>query len=183
MLGFLNLGELKRRLSLDFTDMYKQGFDFERITARIDVGSGQARLQTFTIDGPSSNLRVSGLADLRTRTYDQMVTVEPSIGTSVALASAVAGGPVVGAAVYLVDRITGGAIDRLASYQYRMTGPWAKPELTRLGWEPFAQGLPPRMGTGAETRTPGVQETGWGGSSTPAPKAPHQPAGGGHFLD
>ena len=183
VLGFLNLGELKRRLSLDFTDMYKKGFDFERITARIDVGSGQARLQTFTIDGPSSNLRVSGVADLHTRTYDQTVTVEPSIGTSVALASAVAGGPAVGAAVYLVDRIAGGAIDRLASYQYRMTGPWANPELTRLGWEPFAQGLPPRSGTGDDRKTPGAQEAGREGPSGPAAKAPRQPTGGGHFLD
>ncbi len=143
VLGFLNLGELSRRLSLDFTDLYEQGFVFDRITGRIDLGGGQARLETFEIDGPASDIRVSGFTDLRARTFDQTVTVEPSIGTSVALASAVAGGPVVGAAVYLVDRVSGGALDRLGSYQYRMTGPWAKPEFTRLGWEPFATGAPP----------------------------------------
>ena len=182
VLGFLNLGELKRRLSLDFTDLYQQGFDFERITARIAVGSGQARLQTFTIDGPSSNLRVSGVADLRARTFDQTVTVEPSIGTSVALASAVAGGPIVGAAVYLVDRITGGAIDRLASYQYRMTGPWTQPELTRLGWEPFAHGVNPRSSTGTDTKPPRNQSTNRVDPAKPAAQVPRQPAGGNHFL-
>ena len=139
VLGFLNLGELTRRLSLDFTDLYEQGLDFERIAGRIEVGGGQARLESFAIDGPASDIRVSGFADLRARTFDQTVTVEPSIGTSVALASAVAGGPVVGAAVYLVDRLSGGAIDRLGSFEYRMTGPWAKPEFSRVGWEPFAR--------------------------------------------
>jgi uncharacterized protein (TIGR02099 family) len=175
VLGFLNLGELRRRLSLDFTDLYEQGFGFERITGRIAVGSGQARLQTFEIAGPSSDIRVSGFADLRTRTYDQTVTVVPSIGTSVALASGVAGGPVVGAAVYLVDRLSGGALDRLASYQYRMTGPWTKPELTRLGWDPFAGGA--RSGAGQGRGTGGTPP---GGQAAPAPR---RPGGDNLFLD
>ncbi|WP_295391171.1 YhdP family protein [uncultured Thiodictyon sp.] len=154
VLGFLNLGELGRRLSLDFTDLYEKGFVFARITGRIEVAGGQARLRTFAIDGPSSDIRVSGFADLGQRTFDQTVTVEPSIGTSVALASGVAGGPVVGAAVYLVDRLTGGALDRLASYQYRMTGPWSKPELTPIGWEPFARGARPHQDNGAADTQP-----------------------------
>ncbi|WP_295453869.1 YhdP family protein [uncultured Thiodictyon sp.] len=158
VLGFLNLGELRRRLSLDFTDLYQKGFVFERITGRIDVGAGQARLKTFAIDGPSGDISVSGFADLRGRTFDQTVTVEPSIGTSVALASGVAGGPVVGAAVYLVDRLTGGALDRLASYQYRMTGPWNKPELTPIGWEPFARGARPSLDNGANAKPPGTPD-------------------------
>jgi len=183
VLGFLNLGELSRRLTLDFTDLYEQGFVFERITGRIAVGGGQARLQTFDLEGPSSDIRVTGFADLRTRTYDQTVTVVPSIGTSVALASGVAGGPAVGAAVYLVDRLTGGALDRLASYQYRMTGPWTKPEMTRLGWEPFAGGVKAGAGTGT-----GLGDAPPGGrpGSPPPPPPPMAPRGRGAdnlFLD
>ncbi len=184
VLGFLNLGELRRRLTLDFTDLYQQGFDFARITGRIEVRDGLARLTTFDIDGPASDIRVTGTADLRTRTFDQRVTVEPSIGTSVAIASAVGGGPAVGAAVYLMDRLSGGAIDRLASYQYRMTGPWTKPEMTRLGWEPFAAGpLKGALG-GARSATPGPGAT----ASPPAPgpqpgPAKAQPKRDNLFLD
>lgn len=145
VLGFLNgildLYDLRRRLSLDIADLYAKGFGFERITGRIDLGCGQARLAHFEIQAPSSNIRVSGLANLRTRTYDQLVTVVPGIGTSLALLSGAAGGPAVGAGVYLFNRLSGGAINRLASFRYRITGPWDKPRITRLGWEPFAGGL------------------------------------------
>jgi uncharacterized protein YhdP len=176
VLGFLNLGELRRRLSLDFTDLYQKGFVFERITGRIEVADAQARLETFTIDGPSSDISVSGFADLRARIYDQTVTVEPSIGTSVALASAVAGGPVVGAAVYLLDRVTGGAIDRLGSFQYRMTGPWSKPEFARVGWEPAT---PEAGANSAPAATRGAKD-----NAAPAVPAPSPAPGGGNpFLE
>jgi uncharacterized protein (TIGR02099 family) len=132
--SFLNLYELRRRLSLDIADLYARGFAFNRITGRIDLGCGQARLETFEIAANSSDIQVRGIADLRAHTYDQLVTVVPSLGTSLALVSGIAAGPEVGAGVYLFNRLTGGAINRLASYQYRITGPWDRPQITRLGW-------------------------------------------------
>ena len=172
VLGILNLGALSRRLSLDFTDLYEQGFSFEQILGDILVGGGKAELRRFEIEGPSSTIRVGGFTDLRARTFDQTVTVEPRIGSSVALASALAGGPVVGAAVYLADKVSGGAIDKLGSYRYRVTGPWAEPELTRLGWDPFA-------GQGQPGPTPGAADTSGPGSSPLPPSRPDE----NHFLD
>lgn len=167
VLGILNLGALSRRLTLDFTDLYAQGFAFEQIQGEVRVGDGRAELGQFQIEGPSSTIRVSGLADLRSRTFDQMVTVEPRIGSSVALAGALAGGPVVGAAVYLADKVAGGAIDKLGAYRYRITGPWADPELTRLGWDPFDIG-----GAGSPTN-----RSGQSGAAAPGPTEWN------HFLD
>jgi uncharacterized protein YhdP len=129
---------LRRRLALDISDVYAKGFGFDRITGRIALGCGQAHLETFEIAATSSDIQISGIANLRQRTYDQLVTVVPGIGTGLALATGVAAGPAAGAGVYLFNRVTGGAINRLASYQYRITGPWDRPEITRLGWSPFA---------------------------------------------
>lgn len=136
VLGFLNLDALKRRLAMDFSDLYAQGFAFEEMKGRIRVAEGRADLDAFTIDGPSSRIVVTGSSDLVSQRFDQRVSVEPKLGSSVALASAVAGGPVVGAAVYLVDRIAGSPFDRLGRYRYRVTGPWLEPEVTRVGWDP-----------------------------------------------
>lgn len=183
VLGFLNLGELGRRLTLDFSDLYEQGFVFESMLGRIDIADAQARLERFEIDGPASDIRVSGFTDLRARTFDQTVTVEPSIGTSVALASTVAGGPVVGAAVYLLDRVSGGTLDRLGSYQYRMTGPWAKPQFTRIGWEPFAGGADPGVANAGAGATPG-EKTGAAAAARPnPPTAKPRPSGDNSFLE
>ncbi|MFB1487881.1 MULTISPECIES: YhdP family protein [unclassified Thiocapsa] len=136
VLGFLNLSALKRRLTMDFTDLYGQGFAFEEMRGRIQVAEGKATLDAFLIDGPASKVIIGGSSDLVNQRFEQSVVVEPRIGSSVALASAVAGGPVVGAAVYLVDRIAGNAIDRLGRYRYRVTGPWSNPDVSRVGWEP-----------------------------------------------
>lgn len=149
ILGFLNLGALQRRLSLDFSDLYDEGFGFERITAAIDLEPGKAAIRRFDMEGPAGHVTAEGTTDLVARTFDQTVTVEPRIGTSVAIASAVAGGPVVGAAVYLVDKAVGGAIDKLGSFGYRVTGPWGEPRIERQGWESFSAGtLVPESGEG-----------------------------------
>ncbi|MBV5275358.1 MAG: TIGR02099 family protein [Lamprocystis purpurea] len=183
VLGFLNLGEIGRRLTLDFSDLYEQGFVFESILGRIDIADAQARLERFEIDGPASDISVSGFTDLRARTFDQTVTVEPSIGTSVALASTVAGGPVVGAAVYLLDRVSGGALDRLGSYQYRMTGPWAKPQFTRIGWEPFAGGAEPGAANAGAGDSQG-EKTGAAAAVRPNPPTTKpRPSGDNSFLE
>lgn len=137
LLGFIDIGSIGRRLALDFSDLYGQGFAFERLGGRIVIGQGRARFEDVSIEGPAGRVMVGGAADLVDQRLDQLITVEPNLGTSVALASAVAGGPVVGAAVYLVDRATGNTFDRLGRYQYRVTGPWTEPEWTRLGWEPL----------------------------------------------
>jgi uncharacterized protein YhdP len=160
VLGFLNLSALKRRLTMDFSDLYGQGFAFEEMRGRVRIAEGKAVLDDFTIEGPSSKVIVSGSSDLVNQRFDQNVVVEPKIGSSVALASAVAGGPVVGAAVFLVDRIAGNAIDRLGRYGYRVTGAWSNPDVSRAGWDPAV---------GAETSPTQAD--------APAPTAPN------HFLD
>lgn len=140
LLGFLNLAALNRRLMLDFSDLYGEGFAFEDITGQIALGAGRARFNEVVIAGPAGKLIVGGTADLKSRSLNQTVTVEPRLGSSVALASAVVGGPLLGAAVYLVDRVAGNPLDQLGRYRYRVTGPWSEPVLRPLGWEPWMQG-------------------------------------------
>ncbi|NEX21406.1 TIGR02099 family protein [Thiorhodococcus mannitoliphagus] len=154
LLGFLNFSALGRRLSLDFSDLYGQGFAFEQVAGKVAIGQGRASFEDFVIDGSAGKVMVAGSTDLRLERFDQTVTVEPNLGSSVALASAVAGGPVVGAAVYLVDQVAGNPINRLARYEYKISGPWGAPELTRMGWEPLvtrgAPALPKGAGQGEE---------------------------------
>ncbi|NCA71036.1 MAG: hypothetical protein EOM91_13200, partial [Sphingobacteriia bacterium] len=151
LLGILNLDAARRRLAMDFTDLYGDGFAFEAVRGRIRLDQGRADLRDVTIDGPSSRLLVDGSSDLINERLDQIVIVEPKLGSSVALASAVAGGPIVGAAVYLVDRLAGNPLDRLGRSRYRVTGPWSAPEVIRIGWEPA---LAPTLTTGHDGANP-----------------------------
>jgi uncharacterized protein YhdP len=131
MLGILNLEALQRRLSLDFSDLFDRGFAFEKISGELVIQNGVADINDLEIEGPSANVSIIGQTDLVEHELDQIVTVTPRIGTGVAIASAVAGGPLVGAAVFLADRVSGGAVDKLGRHQYFLSGPWAEPKIRR----------------------------------------------------
>jgi uncharacterized protein YhdP len=156
MLGVLNLGALQRRLSLDFSDLFERGYAFEKMTGDIVIKDGHAYIQDLSIDSPAAAIRIEGATDLVEQRFDQVVTVTPSVGTGVAIASAVAGGPLVGAAVLIADRVSGGAVDRLASYQYDVEGPWRDPDIRRRSRISGDAGplLPPESGRAGAQRQP-----------------------------
>lgn len=131
VLGVLNLGPLQRRLTLDFSDLFGRGLAFDKISGKIDIGNGEADIEKLVIEGPSADISITGSANLVDKELNQIATVTPRIGTGVAIASAVAGGPLVGAAVFLADKVSGGAVDKLGRHQYVLTGPWADPEIRR----------------------------------------------------
>ena len=131
MLGILNLDALKRRLSLDFSDLFERGYAFERMVGKLDISAGQADIAEMYIEGPSAEIHIEGKTDLIKQEFAQIVTVTPDLGSSVALASAVAGGPLVGAAVLIADKVSGGAVDKIGRYQYDVTGPWSSPQIKR----------------------------------------------------
>lgn len=136
VLGILNLAALQRRLSLDFRDLFDRGYAFEQISGAMVAEGGKARIERLTIEGPSASISVEGETDLLAHRFDQVVTVTPRLGSSLAVASAVAAGPLVGAAVYLADKVSGGVVDRIGRYQYEISGPWEDPEIRRLGASP-----------------------------------------------
>jgi uncharacterized protein YhdP len=133
MLGILNLAAIQRRLSLDFSDVVEQGLSFDQATGRFEIGDGLARIERFELLSSTADIRITGTTNLSAESLDQIVTVTPKVGAGVALASAVAGGPLVGAAVLLADKVAGDAVDRLTRHQYRVTGPWRKPDIDLLG--------------------------------------------------
>ena len=169
MLGVLNLAALERRLSLDFSDVLDAGFAFDAMDGSIQIGNGQARINRLNVLAPTADIRLRGTTDLVDQTFDQRARVTPKIGTGVAIAGAVAGGPLVGAAVYLADKVSGDKMSELASYEYSITGPWAAPVVRRVAGNGAVPSLPdllvPQQATG---RGPGSPPTA-GAATTPNP--------------
>lgn len=167
VLGVLNLGALGRRLALDFTDLYDRGFVFQDIKGKLGLRDGKVELvEPLLIEGTAADVRIEGRANLLDQSLDQVATVTPSLGGGVALASAIAAGPLVGAAVLLADQASGGALDVLGRHAYDIRGPWANPEIvSRDGRAPDDRGA--SSGLASPAATPPAQE-GDGGSTTTA---------------
>ena len=137
--GLMSVAALPRRLSLDFSDLFAKGFNFDSINSSFQISKGIAKTDDFVLVGPSAKVEISGKTDLVEELYDQTVKITPNVSSTLPLAGAVAGGPVglgVGAAILLVDKISGSLFGKnivnLISYKYALTGAWNDPEFKVL---------------------------------------------------
>jgi uncharacterized protein YhdP len=135
LFGLLSLNSLQRRLSLDFSDLFRKGYTFDRIEGQFTLDNANAYTDNLYIDGPSARVEINGRVGLAARDYDQLVTVVPNVSSTLPIAGAIAGGPAVGAALLLADKLLPRQMEMLTSfsrYRYSLTGSWENPQLTRL---------------------------------------------------
>ena len=134
--GLFSLQGLRRRLALDFSDVFEKGFSFDRIEGHFTLLDSDAYTNDLEIEGPAARIEISGRTGLARHDYDQLVTVIPQVQSSLPLAGALAGGPLVGAALLLADKLFGEQMEgltRFARYQYTVTGSWEDPQLQPVG--------------------------------------------------
>lgn len=138
LLGVLSLQSLPRRLKLDFSDVFSEGFAFDRVAGNVTVTKGVVRSDDFEIGGPAARIWIAGSADLLEETQDIKVVVQPTLSESVAVGAA-AGliNPVAGVIAYLAQKILSDPIERMFAYGYGITGTWADPQVEKL---PVGQG-------------------------------------------
>ena len=130
--GLLSLQALPRRLTLDFSDLFKKGFSFDRIKGNFQLDQGDAYTTDLYLDGPAARLDVSGRTGLVVRDYDQLITVTPDLTGGLPIAGALVGGPIAGGVVFALDKLLRPAIDDITRYQYTVTGGWDDPQVVKL---------------------------------------------------
>jgi uncharacterized protein YhdP len=127
LLGLLSLQSLPRRLSLDFRDLFSNGFAFDKINASVKIDRGIMRSDDFTMTGPAADVTIKGETNLQKETQQLTVRVIPHISDSLSLA-ALAGGPLVGAVAFLAQKILKDPLNKIASSEYEITGTWDNPQ-------------------------------------------------------
>jgi uncharacterized protein YhdP len=134
LLGVLSLQSLPRRITLDFNDIFSEGFAFDTINGTASIAQGLARTQDLTMIGPAATVVITGEAAIARETQDLAVRVVPVVGDSVAAAAAVALlNPIVGVGALLAQRLLKDPIGQMLAFQYRITGPWEDPKVERVG--------------------------------------------------
>jgi uncharacterized protein (TIGR02099 family) len=135
VLGLLSLNNLPRRLTLDFRDLFGEGFSFDRIAGSFVVEGGNAYTSDLAVNGSAAKIEISGRVGLADQDYDQLVTVTPRVKTPFSLAGTLVGGPVVGAAIMVAETLLEGrieALNKIVRTQYTLTGPWSDPEIIKI---------------------------------------------------
>jgi len=142
LLGVLNLQALPRRITLDFRDVFSQGFAFDRISGSIQMANGVLRTDDLEIFGPAARVFMRGEADAAKETQNLRVKVQPTLSESVAVGSAIATSgaihPALGLAAYLVQKALSDPVEKLFSFEYAVTGGWSDPKVEKLSALPPA---------------------------------------------
>ena len=136
LLGLLSLQSLPRRITLDFRDVFSEGFAFDRITGEVKLARGLLLTRDFEIAGPSALVSLAGEVSLPLETQNLTLRVVPEVGESVAIAATVLGTPVLGLTTLLAQKLLQNPLGKAVSYEYLVTGSWDNPSVTRLGAAP-----------------------------------------------
>jgi uncharacterized protein YhdP len=134
--GLLSLRALQRRLSLDFSDLFAEGFSFDRIEGSFLLDDGSTYTTNSYLEGPAARIDIMGRTGLVEQDYDQYVVVTPHLSAGLPLAAALAGGPGVGAVVLVAQQLMGKELEKMTRYQYEVVGPWSDPVVTRIETRP-----------------------------------------------
>lgn len=132
LIGLLSLQSLPRRLTLDFRDVFSEGFAFDSITGTAQINHGVAHTDDLTLEGPAAKVEMQGETDLGEETQNLKVKVTPLLGEGVSVAGAFLGGPVVGIAALLAQKLLKDPLGQIASYEYSITGTWDNPNVVKI---------------------------------------------------
>ncbi|MDQ6619349.1 MAG: TIGR02099 family protein [Pseudomonadota bacterium] len=139
LLGVLSLQALPRRISLDFRDIFSEGFSFDRVSGDVRIARGVMSSDDLRLIGSSAQIAIAGDTDLDKETQRLRVRVQPTLSAGVSAGAALMflANPVVGAAIgagsLLAQKVLRDPIEKMFSYEYAVTGSWSDPHAARTG--------------------------------------------------
>ncbi|MCY4284735.1 MAG: DUF3971 domain-containing protein [Thiotrichales bacterium] len=117
--GLLTITSLPRRLLLDFGDIFKEGFGYDRIEGSFAIENGNAYTSDLYVESDIARFDVVGRTGLLLRDYDQIVTVTPKISSTLPLVP-----------IWIAQKIVNfNLFDKAFSYQYTIRGTWDEPDV------------------------------------------------------
>jgi len=131
LLGVLSLQALPRRLMLDFSDVFGEGFAFDFVRGDVRIEQGVASTNNLQMKGVSAGAAIEGSADIAKETQNLKVVVVPEINTSAATLYMAAINPLVGLTTYLSQLVLSKPLTKAGTSVFLIDGPWSNPRVTK----------------------------------------------------
>lgn len=133
VLSLFSLQTLRRRLTLDFSDVFQKGFYYNSISGGFRIENGVAMTENTRIDGLAADIEITGRTDLVHKSFDQKVRVIPELSSSLPLLAGWAVEPTMALIVLALNTVLQPAIDVITRVDYRVTGAWDAPVIEEIG--------------------------------------------------
>ena len=132
LLGVLSLQALPRRLTLDFRDIFSQGFAFDSINGQVSIDNGIARTNTFKMKSPAAAVVIEGSANLGLETQDLHVVVVPDTNPGIATLAYGLANPIIGLGAFVGQLLLRDPLSKAFTFEYQVTGKWDDPQVEKL---------------------------------------------------
>jgi uncharacterized protein YhdP len=154
LLGVLSLQALPRRLTLDFRDVFSDGFAFDFLRGDVGIEHGIAKTNNLQMKGVNAAVLMEGQADIAKETQDMRVLVVPEInaGTASLIASVI--NPAIGVGTFLAQLFFRQSLSDAATQEFHIDGSWSDPRIAKVAHEPVAGDGKPAAATGGVNPPP-----------------------------
>ena len=136
LLGVLSLQSLPRRLTLDFRDVFSEGFAFDFVRGDVAISQGVASTNNLQMKGVNAAVLMEGSADISRETQDLKVVVIPEINAGTASLIATVINPAIGLGTFLAQYFLRRPLMEAATQEFHIDGSWADPKITKIEKKP-----------------------------------------------
>lgn len=133
LLGVLSMQSLPRRFTLDFRDVFSDGFAFDSIAGTAKILHGIATTDNLKMSSVNAAVLMEGHADIAKESQDLHVAVIPDFNAGAAsVVYGLAVNPVIGLGTFLAQLFFRDPLKRAFTYEYQITGPWTNPVVNKI---------------------------------------------------
>ena len=132
LLGVLNLQALPRRFTLDFNDIFSEGFAFDFVRGDVRIERGIANTNNLQMKGVAAGALIEGHADLANETQDLKVVVVPEINAGTASLYMATINPLIGLTSYLAQSVLTKPLIKASTTEFHVDGSWSQPRVVKV---------------------------------------------------
>jgi uncharacterized protein (TIGR02099 family) len=131
-MSVLSLQALPRLLTLDFRDVFSDGFAFDSVTGDAQITEGVLRSNNLQMKSVLALVSLDGTVDLAKETQHLHVLVLPDINAGGVSLLATLINPVVGAVTYLTQLVLRRPVVAAATKEFTIEGSWRDPKVVQI---------------------------------------------------
>ncbi len=138
LLGVLSLQALPRRLTLDFRDVFSEGFSFDFVRGDVSITQGLAFTNNLQMKGVNAAVLMEGTADIAKETQNLTVVVVPEINAGTASLIATVINPAIGLGTFLAQYFLRRPLTQATTQEFHIDGTWTNPKIVKQERKPPA---------------------------------------------
>lgn len=132
LLRLISFDALLRKLRLDFSDTFGQGFYFDSIKSTAWIKDGVLHTDDLLIDGLEADIAITGKVNFVNQQLDLEAVIAPEISATVGVATAFVINPVVGVAVFAASKVLAPLWNKISLIRYQIDGTIAEPRINEI---------------------------------------------------